>query len=122
VPSYEDAYALAQAREHGEAGGRPVSLTMYGLIYATSIVMPGSARREVPVPALARRLLGLGIAATLAANVAHILGDGLAAATVAAWPTVALVGSYELLMMIMRSAAGPPEQSAQPPRDARPAA
>jgi hypothetical protein len=37
--------------------------------------------------------------------VAHGLGDGLAGATVAASPSVALVGSYELLMMIIRSAA-----------------
>ena len=77
--------------------------------------MLDSARRKVPVRALASWLLGLGIAATLAANVAHGLGDGLAGATVAAWPTVAVVGSYQLLMMIIRSAAAPPEQSAQPP-------
>lgn len=37
---------------------------------------------------------------------AHGLGDGLAGATVAASPSVALVGSYELLMMIIRAAAG----------------
>ena len=90
MASYEHAHALVRA--HGEAGrtGRPVSLTMNGLIYATSIVMPGSARRKAPVPALARRLLGPGIAATLAANVAHGPGDVLAGATVAAWPAVAL--------------------------------
>lgn len=58
-----------------------------------------SARRKVP--ALARWLLGLGIAATLAANVAHGLGHGPVGATVGAWPAVALVGSYELLMMII---------------------
>jgi hypothetical protein len=68
------------------------------------MVMLDCARRQVPVPALARWLLGLGITATLAANVAHGLGDGLAGAVVAAWPAVALVGSYELLMMIIRSA------------------
>jgi hypothetical protein len=45
---------------------------------------------------LARWLPGLAIAATLAANVAHGLGDGLAGATLAAWPAVALAGSYEL--------------------------
>ena len=55
------------------------------------------------VPALARWLLGLGIAATLAANVAHGLGHGPAGAAVAAWPAVALVGCYELLMMVIRS-------------------
>ena len=46
----------------------------------------------------------LGIAATLAANVAHGLGHGLIGSAVAAWPAVALVGSYELLMMIIRGA------------------
>jgi hypothetical protein len=56
------------------------------------------------VPALARWLLGLGITATLAANVAHGLGHGIIGAAVAAWPAVALVGSYELLMVIIRSA------------------
>ena len=118
MASYEHAHALVRA--HGEAGrtGRPVPLTMDGLIYVTSIVMPGSARRKAPVRALAKWLPGPGIAATLAANVAHGLGNGPAGATLAAWPTVALAGSYELLMMIIRSAAGPPEQSAQPPRDA----
>lgn len=56
--------------------------------------MLDSARRKTPMPALARWLLGLGIAATLAANVAHGLGHGLTGAAVAAWPAVALVGSY----------------------------
>jgi Protein of unknown function (DUF2637) len=68
VASYEHAYALV--RVHGEAGwtGRLVPLTVDGLIYASSMVMLDSARRKTPVPALARWLLGLGIAATLAAN------------------------------------------------------
>ena len=43
------------------------------------MVVLDSARRITPVPALARWLLGLGIAATLAANVAHGLGHGLSA-------------------------------------------
>jgi hypothetical protein len=66
------------------------------------MVMLDSVRRGVPVPSLARWLLGLGIAATLAANVAHGLGHGPTGAAVGAWPAVALVGSYELLMMIVR--------------------
>jgi hypothetical protein len=80
-----------------------VPLTVDGLIYASSMVMLDSARRKMPVPALARWLLGLGIVATLAANVAHGLGHGIIGAAVAAWPAVALVGSYELLMMVIRS-------------------
>jgi hypothetical protein len=81
-----------------------VPLTVDGLIYASSMVMLDCARRETPVPVLARWPLGLGTGATLAANVAHGLGHGLVGAGVAAWPAVALVGSYELLMVIIRGA------------------
>ena len=81
--------------------------------------MLDSARRKASVPALARWLLGLGIAATLAANVAHGLGHGPVGAAVAAWPAVALVGSYELLMTVIRSSQaelGFCEQMASPGR------
>jgi hypothetical protein len=103
VASYEHAYDLV--RIHPESGwtARMVPLTVDGLIYASPMVMLDSARRKTPVPVLAPWLLGLGIAATLAANVVHGLGHGLIGATVAAWPAVALVGSYELLMMVIRS-------------------
>jgi hypothetical protein len=86
VASYEHGYDLVRA--HGEAGwtARLVPLTVDGLIYAGSMVMLDRARRKVPVPALARWLLGLGITATLAANVAHGLGHGRTDAAVAAWP------------------------------------
>jgi hypothetical protein len=104
VVSYEHAYDLVHA--HGETGwtAHLIPLTVDGLIWASSMVMLDSARRKVPVPALARWLLGLGIAATLAANVTHGLGHGPVGAAVGAWPAVALVGSYELLMMIVRGA------------------
>jgi hypothetical protein len=105
------------AQAHGEYGwaGRLIPLTVDGLIYASSMVMLDSARRGVRVPVLVRWLLGLGIVATLAANVAHGLGDGIIGATVAAWPALALVGSYELLMVIIRGAQLPP--SAPRPHD-----
>jgi hypothetical protein len=100
--SYEHAYALVRA--HGESGwtARLIPSTVDGLIWASSMVVLDSARRGVPVPSVARWLLGLGIAATLAANVAHGLGHGPIGATVGAWPAVAVIGSYELLMMIIR--------------------
>ena len=56
-------------------------------------MMLDSARRKIPGSALARWLLGLGIAVALAANVARGLGHGLVGAVVAPWPAVALVGS-----------------------------
>jgi Protein of unknown function (DUF2637) len=103
VVSYEHSYALVHA--HGESGwtAHLIPLTVDGLIWASSMVMLDSVRRGVPVPSLARWLLGLGIAATLAANVAHGLGHGPIGAAVGAWPAVALIGSYELLMMIIRN-------------------
>jgi hypothetical protein len=107
VVSYEHAYALVHA--HGETGwtAHLIPLTVDGLIWASSMVLLDSARRSARVPALARWLLGLGIAATLAANVAHGLGHGPIGAAVAAWPAVALVGSYELLMVIVRGTQQP---------------
>lgn len=103
----------ALVRAHGEAGwtGRLVPLTVDGLIYASSMVMLDSARRKALVPSLARWLLGLGIIATLAANVAHGLGHGPVGGAVAAWPAVALVGSYELLMMVIRSTQAAPDDA-----------
>lgn len=52
---------------------------------------------------------GWGTAATLAANVAHGLGHGRIGAAVAAWPAVALVRSYELLIMIVRGSQTVPD-------------
>src|SRR5260370_14227481 len=51
--------------------------------------MPPTCGKRVPV--LVRWLLGLGVAGTLAANVAHGLGHGPVGAAAAAWPAVALV-------------------------------
>ena len=120
VASYEHAYDLVRA--HGESGwtAHLIPLTVDGLIYASSMVMLDSARQKTPVPALARWLLGLGIAATLAANVAHGLGHGLIGAMVAAWPAVALVGSYELLMMVIRSSQGSIKDAPRAGHDADP--
>jgi len=105
IVSYEHAYELVRA--HGDDGwtARLVPLTVDGLIYASSMVMLQSARRQAAVPPLALSLLGLDIVATLAVNIMHGLGHGPIGAAVAAWPAVALVGSYELLMTLIRASA-----------------
>jgi Protein of unknown function (DUF2637) len=101
--SYWHAYAVVRA--HGESGitARLEPATIYGLVYASSMVVLYAARHRVPVPALARWLLGLGIAATLTANMAQGWSHGLVGAVVAAWPAVSLVGSYELLVRLIRT-------------------
>jgi Protein of unknown function (DUF2637) len=101
--SYWHAYAVVRA--HGESGitARLEPATIDGLVYASSMVVLYAARHRVPVPSLARWLLGLGIAATLTANMAQGWSHGLVGAVVAAWPAVSLVGSYELLVWLIRT-------------------
>jgi hypothetical protein len=73
------------------------------VLCASSMVVLYAARRRVPVPSLARWLLGLGIAATLTANMAQGWSHGPVGAVVAAWPAVSLVGSSELLVWLIRT-------------------
>ena len=116
--SYWHAYAVVC--EFGEVGitARLEPATIDGLVYACSMVMLYAARHQRPVPLLARWLLGLGIAATLAANMAQGWSHGPVGAVVAAWPAASLVGSYELLVWIIRtSAAVSPDQSVARPSE-----
>jgi hypothetical protein len=101
--SYWHAYAVVRA--HGETGitARLEPATIDGLVYASSMVVLYAARHRVPVPSLARWLLALGIAATLTANMAQGWSQGPVGAVVAAWPAVSLVGSYELLVWLIRT-------------------
>ena len=101
--SYWHAYAVVRA--HGETGitARLEPATIDGLVYASSMVVLYAARHRVPVPSLARWLLVLGIAATLTANMAQGWSHGPVGAVVAAWPAVSLVGSYELLVWLIRT-------------------
>jgi hypothetical protein len=103
--SYWHAYAVVCA--HGETGvtARLGPATIDGLVYASSMVNLYAARHRLPVPALARWMLALGIVATLAANMAQGWSHGPVGAVIAAWPAVSLVGSYELLVWIIRTAA-----------------
>lgn len=103
VISYRHAYELIST--HGETGvtARLVPFTVDGLILAASMLILDANRRHRPVPPLARWCLGAGILATIGANLAHGLGHGPIGALVSAWPALALAGSFELLMTLIRS-------------------
>jgi hypothetical protein len=107
IISYQHAYELV--RSHGESGttARLLPFTVDGLIWAASMVVLDASRRNQAVPRLAAWSLGAGIVATVGANLAHGLGHGLVGVLVSAWPAVALVGSFELLMLLIRSAHQP---------------
>src|SRR6185437_11385901 len=103
VISYRHAYQLV--RSHGETGltARLVPFTVDGLIVAASMLILDANRRGRPVPALAHWCLAAGIVATICANLAHGLGHGPVGALVSAWPALALAGSFELLMLLIRA-------------------
>jgi Protein of unknown function (DUF2637) len=100
-------HAFEVIRTHGENGAtaRVEPATIDDLVYASSMVILYAARHRLAVPSLARLLLALGIVATLAANVAHGWTEGPVGAVVAAWPAASLLGSYELLLWLVRTAA-----------------
>lgn len=103
VISYRHAYELVST--HGETGvtARLVPFTVDGLILAASMLILDANRRHQPVPPLARWCLAAGILATIGANLAHGLGHGPIGALVSAWPALALAGSFELLMTLIRA-------------------
>jgi hypothetical protein len=76
-----------------------------GLIVAASMVLLDAARHSEAAPRLAWWLLGSGIAVTLAANVTFGAQTGAAGALWAAWPALAFVGCYELLLLLARASA-----------------
>lgn len=102
IISYQHAYELVTS--HGETGvtAHLLPFTVDGEIWAASMVVLDASRRNHPVPRLAACYLAAGIVATISANLAHGLNHGLIGALVSAWPALALVGSFELLMLLIR--------------------
>jgi hypothetical protein len=103
IISYQHAYELVTS--HGETGitAHLLPFTVDGLIWAASMVVLDASRRNHPVPLLAEWSLAVGIVATIGANLAHGLDHGPIGALVSAWPALALVGSFELLMLLVRT-------------------
>jgi hypothetical protein len=112
VISYRHAYELVHSHGESVPTARLVPFTVDGLIWAASMVILDASRRRQPAPPLAKWSLAVGIVATVGANVAHGTSHGAIGAVVSAWPALALVGSFELLMTLTRAAAihsGPPQ-------------
>ena len=100
-------HAVDVVTHHGERGvrGHLYPVVIDGIIVAASMVVLDAARHMEAAPKLAWFLLGSGIGVTLAANVAFGIAFSVSGALWAAWPALAFVGCYELLMMLVRASA-----------------
>jgi Protein of unknown function (DUF2637) len=107
VVSYSHIYGLGRAHGQDGTAARLLPLSVDGLILAASLVLLHEARNGRDAPGLARLMLWLGIAATIAANVAYGAGYGLLGALISAWPAVAFIGSVEIAMQQVRRARVP---------------
>jgi hypothetical protein len=103
IISYQHAYELIRSHGESETVAQLEPFTVDGLIWAASMVILNASRHNQRVPRLAAWSLGIGIVATVGANVAHGVGHGLIGALVSAWPTLALFGAYEMLMVVIRA-------------------
>lgn len=103
--SYFHAVEVVTANGEPHVIARLYPAAIDGLIIAASAVLLDAARHGEEAPKLAWWLLGLGVAVTLAANVTFGAQTGVAGALWAAWPAVAFVGSYELLLLLARASA-----------------
>jgi hypothetical protein len=102
--SFAHIAALALAHGYTADTGRLLPLSVDGLIVASSLTLLTEARAQRPAPRLARFGLVLGIAGTLAANVAYGVHFGPVGALVNAWPAAAFITSTEILIGQMRRA------------------
>jgi hypothetical protein len=102
VMSYGHLRTVADAQ--GEDAALLFPLSVDGLIVAASLVLLVRRRSGQPGGPLAWSGLLVGVAATVAGNIASAEPTALAR-LVAAWPPVAFALSYELLLTLLRPAA-----------------
>jgi Protein of unknown function (DUF2637) len=94
---------------HGESAltAALIPLSVDGMIVASSMTLLVDSRRGRAGGLLPWLLLAVGSAASLAANVAVAEATCYGRA-IAAWPSFALIGAYELLMRQLRNSATEP--------------
>ncbi|WP_239314026.1 DUF2637 domain-containing protein [Frankia sp. Cj3] len=101
--SYRHMRTVAHANGEDDLNATVIPLSVDGLIVAASMTMLADSRAGRSRHWLSYLLLALGSAASLAANVMHA-APTLPARIIAAWPPIALIGAYDLLMRQIRAA------------------
>src|SRR5258706_14676130 len=79
---------LALAHGQGQLAAMLLPISVDGMITAASLALLYAARAGLPSPWLGRVMLGLGVAATIAANAVEGASGGAVGVMVSAWPAV----------------------------------
>jgi hypothetical protein len=102
VVSFVHIQSLAVTHGQTQLAAALLPLSIDGTVAAASLVMLRAARRDIGTPWLARFMLGLAVAATLAANIGYGLPYGVSGAMLSGWPAVAFVGCAEMAIGMVR--------------------
>ena len=116
VISYVHIERLAVTHGQSALAAYLLPLSIDGTVAAASLAMLRTARAGLDTPRLARFMLGLAVAATLASNIAYGARFGITGSLLSGWPAVAFIGSAELAIGMARRA-----RQAAPVPDAVPA-
>ena len=104
VISYVHIERLAVTHGQTALAAYLLPLSIDGTVAAASLAMLRTARAGLGAPRLARFMLGLAVAATLASNVAYGARFGVTGSLLSGWPAVAFIGSAELAIGMARRA------------------
>lgn len=104
VISYVHIEHLAVTHGQSALASALLPLSIDGTVAAASLVMLRAARAGLGTPWLARTMLVLAVAATLAANVAYGAPYGMTGALLSGWPAGAFIGCAEMALGMVRRA------------------
>jgi Protein of unknown function (DUF2637) len=105
IISYSHIYTVSRAHGESVLDARLLPLSVDGLILAASLTAFYASRNRLPVPALARLMLVLGIGATIAVNWLFGFTHGVLGGLLSAWPAASFIGAVELTIWMVRAAA-----------------
>jgi len=114
VISYIHIEHLALGHGQSAAAAYLLPLSIDGTVAAARLAMLRAARAGLETPRLARVMLGLAVAATLAANIAYGARFGITGSLLSGWPAVAFIGSAEMAIGMTRRARAAAAHNAVP--------
>ncbi len=107
VLSYRHQYELAAGHGESAVTARLLPVSIDGLLLAGTLAVLDASRRQTGHAWAARITVGLGVAMTMWANIAHGLAFGWTGIVISGWPPVALIAAVEVLSRMIRPSPAP---------------